>query len=175
MFTNRILKGKMDTRELDRFLNREILTNVSCLVGELMPVDKFQDELWEMQTLDYDAAAYDCLFNAITTDYIIEFLQDNLQDSLIDNDKGKIRENTWYYITQENLQESFCDFMKVEPEQREIFEYWLVTEYLGRKLEACGEAVLFDFYGLTIWGRTTTGQAIALDGVIQKIFEELSA
>ena len=50
----------------------------------------------------------------------------------------------------------------------EIFEYWLVSPYLGRKLRESGEPVL-ERCGAWIWGRTCTGQAIALDWVIEKI------
>lgn len=54
----------------------------------------------------------------------------------------------------------------------EPLEFWIVTEWLGEKLKDHGEIVdeLFDF---TIWARTTSGQAIALDYVISKIAEEM--
>lgn len=35
--------------------------------------------------------------------------------------------------------------------------------------------VLQDFCGLTIWGRTTTGQGIYIDDVINEIYAELMA
>lgn len=50
----------------------------------------------------------------------------------------------------------------------EIYEYWLVSPYLGEKLRENGEAVL-ERYGAWVWGRTCTGQAIALDWVIENI------
>lgn len=55
-----------------------------------------------------------------------------------------------------------------EPETKEIFEWWSVTAWLGEKLNDMGEAVLKNDYGYW-WGRTCTGQAIILDGTIQKI------
>lgn len=56
-----------------------------------------------------------------------------------------------------------------QPDGREVFEHWLVTDDLARRLEAHGESVARDVQGLTIWGRSTTGQGIAMDRVIQDI------
>lgn len=55
---------------------------------------------------------------------------------------------------------------------REIYEHWIVSDWLARRLEAHGERVSYDFAGLTVWGRTTTGQAIACDHVIEEIARE---
>jgi|APSaa5957512535_1039671.scaffolds.fasta_scaffold447917_1 hypothetical protein len=62
-----------------------------------------------------------------------------------------------------------------DPEYDEIFEHWIVSEHLATQLEKHGESITRDFYGFTIWGRTCTGQAISLDYVIGKIYEELHA
>ena len=51
----------------------------------------------------------------------------------------------------------------------EIFEHWIVSNHLADALEQQGEAVARDILGLVVWGRATTGQAIALDPVIEKI------
>ena len=61
-----------------------------------------------------------------------------------------------------------------EPEEyHEIFEHWIVSEWLASRLEEQGESVERDFYGLTIWGRAAYGQAISLDGVIRQIWGNL--
>ena len=49
----------------------------------------------------------------------------------------------------------------------EVCEYWLVSHHLAKKLEEKGETVCHDLYGLTIWSRTTSGQVIWMDYVIQ--------
>lgn len=69
--------------------------------------------------------------------------------------------------------QELCEEFDIEPYQREIFEHWIVSDWLGRKLEAKGERVDFDFAGLTVWGRTTTGQAIYMDRVIEEIHNDL--
>jgi hypothetical protein len=52
--------------------------------------------------------------------------------------------------------------------QAEIFEWYRVSTYLGEALEAAGYVTLRNDYG-DWWGRTTTGQALIMDGVLQDI------
>lgn len=59
-------------------------------------------------------------------------------------------------------------------EYAEIYEHWIVTNWLANRLEEKGEAICKDFYGLVVWGRTTSGQSIALDSVISEIHKEMS-
>jgi hypothetical protein len=51
----------------------------------------------------------------------------------------------------------------------EIFEWYYVSGWLGRKLEERGCVVLERHY----YGRETTGQSMSLDGVIQEIAREM--
>jgi len=59
----------------------------------------------------------------------------------------------------------------LENEPQEIFEWWIVSTYLYRKLKDKGEPVL-EWGNNNYWGRTCSGQAIMLDGVISEICEE---
>ena len=59
-----------------------------------------------------------------------------------------------------------------EPFRSEAYEHWLVSEWFGSKLAAHGEMV-GNLFGLTIWGRCTTGQAIHLDSVIISIAHQM--
>ena len=68
--------------------------------------------------------------------------------------------------------QDLCQALNIDPVQREVFEHWIVSDYLANRLEEHGEKVDRDFAGLTIWARTTTGQGIAADFVIQQIAEE---
>lgn len=52
---------------------------------------------------------------------------------------------------------------------KEAYEHWIITDGLAEKMESCGEIVDMGFFGLTVWGRTSTGQAIWLDSVIQDV------
>lgn len=66
----------------------------------------------------------------------------------------------------------WCENADVEPHDREVYEHWAVTGWLADRLEAKGERVDRDFAGLTVWARTTTGQAISIDEVIEAITAE---
>ena len=59
----------------------------------------------------------------------------------------------------------------LESEGAEVYEWWIVSDWLYRRLKEQGEVVCDDFHGLTIWGRQTTGQAIYMDYVISQIFD----
>lgn len=69
--------------------------------------------------------------------------------------------------------EDVCSAMEIAPYQREVFEHWIVSDWLADKLAAKGEKVDKDFAGLTIWARTTTGQAIYMDSVIEEVLADM--
>jgi hypothetical protein len=68
-----------------------------------------------------------------------------------------------------------CEGLQVDPYYWEIFEHWDVSSFLAHRLQQQGEYVNRDFGGLEVWARTTTGQSIAMDGVIIKIYRELTS
>ncbi len=57
-------------------------------------------------------------------------------------------------------------------EPQEIFEWWLVSPWLGRKLLMEGEPVIDNGFGIW-WGRCCTGQAISMDYVINEIYDSV--
>lgn len=50
----------------------------------------------------------------------------------------------------------------------EVLEWWLVSSWLTEKLKAEGE-VLLEEYNCHWWGRQSSGQAIYMDWIIEKI------
>jgi len=70
--------------------------------------------------------------------------------------------------------EELCERFDIEPYQREVFEHWIVSDWLADKLAEHGEKVDKDFAGLTVWARTTTGQGIASDSVIEAIVADIN-
>ncbi len=75
------------------------------------------------------------------------------------------------YENSEQAAIAYCDHHGLDPYQREVFEHWAVTDWMADKLIEQGEKVDKDFAGLCVWARTTTGQAIAADGVIARVCE----
>ena len=64
--------------------------------------------------------------------------------------------------------ESLLDSLQNFDENSEIMEWWLVTPYMAELLKENGEVILAA-YDCCWWGRTTSGQALYMDGVIQEI------
>ncbi len=72
-----------------------------------------------------------------------------------------------------NAWEALCQAESIEPYDCEVFEHWAITDWFAGKLEAAGEKVDKDFGNLCIWARTTTGQGIASDGVVERIYVQM--
>jgi hypothetical protein len=79
-----------------------------------------------------------------------------------------------YDLTDACAWENLCNEYDIEPYEREIYEHWIVSDWLADKLAERGEKVDKDFCGLTVWARTTTGQGIAQDSVIDDIVREVN-
>lgn len=71
--------------------------------------------------------------------------------------------------------EQVCERHNIEPYDREVFEHWAVTDWFADRLIEQGEKVDKDFGNLCIWARTTTGQGIASDGVVERIYAKMMA
>lgn len=72
---------------------------------------------------------------------------------------------TWACATWEDL----CREFDLEPLAREVYEHWAVSQMLGDDLAEIGEKVDFDFAGMIVWARTTTGQAIYMDSAMYDV------
>lgn len=69
--------------------------------------------------------------------------------------------------------DTLCAIHDIEPYEGEVYEHWSVSNWLAHKLVAQGEKVDMDFAGMNVWARTTTGQGIANDTPIQKIYADM--
>lgn len=65
-----------------------------------------------------------------------------------------------------------CEEYNLDPEIREAYEHWIVSEWAARWLEEKGE-ITGEVCGLTIWGRCCTGQSIYMDNVWQEKAAEI--
>ena len=86
------------------------------------------------------------------------------------------------YILKQSCDDSDCPFSyddidnllsepdEGQPEQQEILEWWKVSSWLLNKLSDAGEPTIKDF---NLWGRTTSGQSIAIDGDIYTFTRQL--
>lgn len=88
---------------------------------------------------------------------------------------GDEREPENETATVDSEAEAWCDACYrsgIEPHECEVFEHWAISSWLADKLADKGERVDRDFAGLIVWARTTTGQAISIDHVIETIVRE---
>jgi hypothetical protein len=125
---------------------------------------------------DYEEAAIDAILGWSFSHLFAECTKRDLDVG--DN----VEQSTMRSILISNLKESgttyfeeFCWANDIEPYEREVYEHWIVSDWLADKLAEKGEKVDKDFAGLTVWARTTTGQGIASDWVIEQIVAELNA
>lgn len=97
-------------------------------------------------------------------------------DEWCDNNPGlldAIRQKVWEIVDIEGrAYEWVCDNFGLDPEYGEIYEHWIVSDWLGRKLSERGH-IVENYLGMTIWGRPCTGQAIYMDGVMEQICNDL--
>lgn len=84
-----------------------------------------------------------------------------------------VRHEVWMFVTDDHYGVVGREF-DIEPDQREVYEHWLVDRYFGSQLAQSGE-VVFEFCNMTIWGRCCTGQSIAMDGVIEEMVKGFDA
>ncbi len=146
-----------------KFVNREVIYCVSNLVYELAKkVDEFpeySDDLYGAfeGVPDYEEAA---IAEGWDIDKDGGFINEQINE--------KSDASTWQELCEEYKIDCWnSDYIP------EVYEHWIVSDYLADKLEAHGEKVLRDFFGMTIWCRTTSGQAILLDHVISEICAEM--
>jgi hypothetical protein len=81
-------------------------------------------------------------------------------------------EETECYVDEPEAWRQCCLENHIDPDRNEVYEHWLVSRFLARKLENKGE-VVGEFLGMTIFGRCTTGQSLYCDSVFQEIAREI--
>ena len=135
-------------------------------------VDALWDKLVELEDIEEPTPEQEAELATLRTEY--DSLPGDLDDWLHANEGqlDKLRANVEGLCDQLVDWEKLADIFGIEPDYDEVYEHWIVSDFLGRKLEEQGETVR-TVLGLTIWGRCCTGQAIALDYVIQRIAVDL--
>lgn len=155
-------------REISSFVSREVIYCVSSLVSTLASI----------------ASEFGKVSDGNSYDDIMEIcVQDDWESPARENGWEKDQQGQIYKPHKKNETTVDCEFAddwreaceqdNLDPYTVEAYEHWIVSNWLAAKLEAKGEMIGRDICGLTIWGRTTTGQAISMDGVIQEIYKEL--
>ena len=159
-------------RAVGDFVNREVIYCVSNLVYEIgrRRIDEwhhlFVQEDWETPALE--------AIRALCPKHLRELLNEDDVPFNAEDEPGTMARTYLHHLKQQEILREFCDANHVAPDQNEIYEHWIVSEWLANRLEERGEVVERDFYGLTIWSRACTGQAILLDNVICFIYDKVA-
>ena len=126
-----------------KFIYPHILRNQSSLI-------------YDLDQLEVDGFLYEDIENLYMTDEeILEHFDDSKEDE---------------EITQE---EFITDYRDNGYDQKEIMEWYLVSDWFIDRLREINEPILDNDYG-EYWGRCCTGQAICLDYSIQELAYEYS-
>ncbi len=143
-------RTKLTERELQQCVNNHVYISQSALVQDLLTKNIFEIEDIQNLSIPNPQSLKQRIKEMKETDEI-----DDVKKDVPDEDYIK-------YATEE------CEANGNMIEQ-EIFEWYAVSDWLAKQLKEHNEPVLENDYG-TWWGRTCTGQAIAMDSVIEDIF-----
>lgn len=122
--------------------------------------------------------------NSILVDREVRSLFSYPMQELFDKEVVSFEDVENLYLSDEQIKEYHSHSLKDKNEEeveeyiqeirdngedvQEPLEYWIVSEWFYDKLKALGEPVI-EWSGLNIWGRTCSGQAIALDNTIDDV------
>ena len=98
--------------------------------------------------------------------------EDEANQDVLERNIGKIREKVSDLITSDEGYREIADAYRLDPATWEVYEHWQCDPYAACELESLGETV-FQFGGMTVWARTTTGQSISMDYVVSKLIRDL--
>lgn len=158
-------------RAVGELVQREVIYCVSGLVSE---ITRHKSDEWFHLFVqeDWQTPAREAI-PGLPREKLLEFLAENEGPADADSTAATLASACLRHLESEGSWQEFCHDHDLEPQRHEIYEHWIVSEWLAGQLEERGEVVERDFYGLTLWGRAGTGQAILLDGVICEIYDEL--
>jgi hypothetical protein len=174
---NQEIKGK--------FVQREVYT---CFSYEMEAILRASSETSQYKK-DYPLPAYEDIENlySLERENIIYNIMADFDNKIVEfltysNDKNGLNrrcksKNDFELLLNNCDDDEFrqlCEDLgyDCEDEAKEIYEWWIVSSFLAKKLKAQNQAIIEwgnNFY----WGRETTGQAILLDGVISRICSDM--
>ena len=161
---------------LGRFVSNNIILCQSSLVDDLLSKGIYQyDDIENMYSINEDelTTALEEEYNKLSLKEqkeVVKWMKDNTDCE----GAGNI-----YKLTVDEMTKMIEDLrLNIEPrdydEPCEIFEWWTVSNRLLEKLAEKGQPILRTEHGV-YWGRMTTGQAILLDSIIQRIYNETAS
>lgn len=85
----------------------------------------------------------------------------------------QIRAKVKALITNDSEYAEIGRHFNLDPDYDEVYEHWIVnSSWAADDLRAYGQ-IVFEFGGMTIFGRCTTGQSVLLDGWVRRLMRDL--
>lgn len=142
--------------------------------GEEMTVRVRQDALEKFVEQNIYACQSSLVEEAFKTQL---FSIDDIENLYRPFDGKLIEPNVCYRCKQESIcldsESGECETCFEENQvPQEIFEWWVVAPWLSKRLLLEGQPILENNFSIW-WGRCATGQAIMMDYVIQKVYEDV--
>jgi hypothetical protein len=157
-------------RAVGEFVHREV---IYCVSGLVFQIGRESDDWFHLFVQDDWETAVREAVPDMPREKLLEFLRENNCEVGADSSAATLWSACLRHLESAASWLDFGHTYDLEPQRHEIYEHWIVSEWLAAQLEQRGEVVERDFHGLTIWGRACTGQAILLDEVICAIYDEL--
>ena len=138
-------------------------------------VDIFIDDadLNDLETIadmvgDWEGAVYSVL-GMSPEEYAAEETSEDDQTE----DLKALRAKVKALITNDSEYAEIGRHFNLDPDYCEVYEHWIVnSSWAAADLRAYGQ-IVFEFGGLTIFGRCTTGQSMSLDGWTRRLMRDL--
>ena len=130
-------------------------------------------EDWESFTLKYCIEPYVRTHEEAGMDWLED--DSNVEESYADWGKQASNVNAKREAIIEEIDGDWRDFAEewgIDPYMCEVYEHWLVSDWLAYKLQCQGKNIVDFGCGCLVWCRCATGQAISMDYVIKKIAQE---
>lgn len=155
---------------LSVFADKHILYNVSHLIEYLCgaleqanPESNVLEELFNLHGSDWETPAKEagCVVKS-NENYYFEWS---------DGEYNSWEDLADVYETEQKAYHGYCEFKQIDPHEIEVFEYYIVSEWFFRALvNECEPTARL--LGLDVWGRTSCGQAIKMDAVVDRIYRQ---
>jgi len=133
-------------------------------------VDSFIDDadLDDLETIA-DMVGY---WNEVLEESSVEYTDDGYLVPTYEQTK-EIRTKVKALITNDSEYKEIGRHFNLDPDYCEVYEHYVVnSSWAADDLRAYGQ-IVFEFGGLTIFGRCTTGQSMSLDGWTRRLMRDL--
>jgi hypothetical protein len=179
--TGHSVHSAKNQRILEKFVSRNVERNVSMLVEHFLRnpealngSDYDWEELVDLgKRIDWDEAVNDTAKDMSRSDCRI-YLEERGFEVQDEETVDELREAVYQDVMCEDMEywQDFVndqDIVDLAEYEMEALEFWIVDERFREKLAEKGEATVEEFFGMPVWGRTTSGQGIAMDAIVAEI------